>query len=174
MATTKKEVSALDEGPVTRVSQSAAAKEIIDAIRALRDKIPGYEAAPKTMPATIRVRASMPSEFLEAAAVAVASSEALGNASKMSPDELREAVAFGAAFEAVADEAEAFARAIRFRISSRRADAASAAMVTYDMARSFGKRGSSNELVSHVKEMQRSLGKRGIGKKKAATKPATA
>lgn len=156
---------------VTRTSQAALAQKIVEGLRALRELIPDYEPAPRAMPFVIRNRAATPTEFLDAAATAMERSELLATSALVPPDRIREAVAFSAAFQSAADEAEALARAIRFVIARRRAEAAASAMVAYDIAKSHGKRTDSNDLVSHTREMHRALGKRGLGRRgKAAAR----
>lgn len=170
MASTKKEVAALD--PTVRPSQSAAAKAILDNLRGLREQIPGFVAAPAGRQAAVVTRAAMPSSFLEAAAVAAESSDQLRTAGSLDPDDLRETIAFAAAFEAVADEAEAFARSMRYTIAVRRSKAAEDALQTYGIAKSLVRKPEAAALVPHVGEMKKSLGRGGARKATAVAKQA--
>lgn len=157
-----------DSKTVTRISQSALARQVVEGLRALREQIPEYEPAPAAMPYLIRNRAAMPTEFLDTAASVLDGSELIRNAAPISADRIRENIAFAAAFEAVAEEAEALARAVRFVQARRRAEAAAAAMIVYDVAKIHSKRSDSNDLVAAAKELQRALGKSSVARRATA------
>jgi hypothetical protein len=120
-----------------------------------------------------RTSASVPDDFLEAAAVAVESSIVLKTATGLEPDNVREAVAFATAYGPVAEEAEALARSIRHTISVRRSQAGTDALQAYNIAKGLARKPEGAVLSSHIQEMKRTLG-RGGHKRVTAPTPASA
>jgi hypothetical protein len=111
----------------------------------------------------------MPDDFLESVSVAVQSSPSLASASGLNPDDVREAIRFSAAFNPVADELEALARAVRHTISVRRANAAQECLAAYDLAKGLARKAGGADLVARVAEIRKTI-KRGGSRKKTAAK----
>jgi hypothetical protein len=151
----------------TRSSQSAAAKAVLDKLHILRDEIPGFEMPPTGGRKRIHTTANIPSEFVEATAVAIDRDSPLQKSSELTSDEMRESIAFSAAFEAIADELEAFAKGVRFTIANRRAKVGSNALTLYEIAKRLAKQPDKKDLLPYVEDMKRALGKRGASRKTA-------
>lgn len=152
-------------------SPNVVARAILDKIRAIQEAIPGYEPATPSGGRSLVPMASLPNPFIEAACSAIESSNALRIAVKMDPDATREAVAFAASFEPVADELEATAKGMRHTISVIRAKAGDDALHSYDVAKSLSRTKDGAALVPHVSSMKNALG-RGGRRTPKAPKPA--
>lgn len=142
-------------------SHSAAASAVLEKIRALRGDIPGFTqpqsraASQKLMP-----NASLPDEMLETVSVAIGSSPSLKSASDVEPESVRDTIRFSAAYGAIADEAEAFARAVRHTINVRRAATAQACLVVYDLAKGLARKPEGADLVPYIQDIRKTI-KRG-------------
>ena len=154
-------------------SPTAAARSVIEKIRAVQESIPDFQPATANSGRHLVPTATLPNTFIEAACAAVDASPELRSAVKVNPDEARESLAFSMAFEPAAEEAEALARGIRHTIAVRRARAGDAALHTYDVAKSLARRGDGANLTPHVTAMKHGLGRGGKRVKAAkATPPA--
>jgi hypothetical protein len=159
------------KSPDKRISQTSEARPIIDTLRSLRKQVPGFEI-PGPRQASLIANAAIPNAFLEAAATTVARSAEVDDASDLDPDETREVIAFSAAFLALAEEAEAFARGVKHAIALRRARVGSAALQVYDVAQGLARRADGKELLPHIAKMKQTLGRSG-GKRRSRVQPAT-
>lgn len=151
------------------VSHSAAVSVVLEKIRALREDIPGF-TQPQNRAAAQRLiaNASLPDDLLETVSVAIQSSPALASASNVKAEDVRDTIRFAAAYGAVADEAEAFARAVRHTINVRRAETAQACLVVYDLAKGLARKVEGADLVPHILDIRKTI-KRG-GRRKVAAK----
>src|SRR5579884_3409284 len=150
----------------TNRSMSEQARDLMQELRDLQAKVPGYTPEPNEgRKSQIRIKAALPNEFLIAASTAVDSSSALKSATQFDSDAVRKAVEFTQAFEPLADEMEASARAVRHTIALVRASAANDALQAYDIAKGLARKPEGAGLASHIGDMRRTLGRTGRRRK---------
>jgi hypothetical protein len=176
MSTQKKTVS---ENPSTESaaveipasSYSDGAQAFVDQLRRMRETIPHF-AIPtlKSDRQTLASLASVPAAFIELTAMARTNSVSLVRGGATTPAETRDLMAYGDAYNPVADELEAFAQFIRYSIAAAKAKAADEALNTYALARRLARRAAHADLAPHVADMRRALGNRGRRPKAASAR----
>jgi hypothetical protein len=155
-----------------QTSHTAAAQELIAAIRATRQKIPNF-----TIPESARAKqaiagvASIPPPFIERAAVAVTNSPTLVRGGAMDPQRIRDLMSFGDAYITYADELEAMASFVRHSVAAARNEAARDALTTYALAQRLAKLPATADLAPYVADMRNALARRG---RNAKAKPSPA
>ena len=167
--TTKNEV------PVTPppVSYIDAAQALVQQARDMRQQIPKLVFPLKGEGRRLAVVASVPPEFVELTAVAVTNSAPLGSAGGTNPAKARDLLSYADAFGPLAGELEALASYVRHSVTAAKNEAGSDALTTYAMAKTLAKRPATADLVPHVDEMSRALGRKRKAKSKPAPTPAT-
>lgn len=152
-----------------------SAQARIEEIRAMRQKIPNL-VIPASKGAVRRLvnSASVPKPFVELTAVAVKNNSPLVRPAGQDLAEDRELMSYAEAYAPVADELEALAHFIRHSIFVAKSKVGSSALTTYAVARVLAKRPEMADLLPHVDDMGKALGRRGRkSKSQAAPKPAT-
>ena len=151
-------------------SQSEAAARVLEKIRNLSKDVPGF-AQPKSkkVARSLVASASLSDSFLETVAVAIQSSPDLASASRVDPNEVRDAIRFAAAYGAVADELEAFARGVRHTINIKRSAAVQGSLAAYDLAKGLARSSDGAALVPHIAEIRKTI-KRGAPRRKSVSK----
>ncbi len=151
-------------------SYSDGAQAFVEQLRAMRETIPHF-AIPtlKNGRRTLNSLASVPTVFIELTAMARTNSVSLVRGGATTPAETRDLIAYGDAYNPVADELEAFAQFIRYSIAAAKAKAADEALNTYALARRLARRPEHADLAPHVADKRRALGNRGGKRSKAAS-----
>ena len=147
----------------------------IDEIRAMRTVIPNF-----TVPGTkadeqrVHATASLPPEFVELAASAIANSGDLRR-ENTDPNRARDLLDYADAYGPVADELESTAHFLRHSIKVARSEAGSEALATYALAKVLVRRPAMGDLVPRVEDMRRALGVQArLAKGRAARRKAAA
>jgi hypothetical protein len=151
-------------------SHTDSAQARIEEIRALRQKIPNL-VIPTSKDAGRRlvVTASVPKQFVELTAVAVRNNAMLVRSAGQDLAQDRDLTSYAEAYAPVADELEALAHFVRHSISTAKSKVGSSALTTYAVARVLAKRPETADLLPHVDDMGKALGRRG---RKSKSKPA--
>jgi hypothetical protein len=149
-------------------SYSDGAQAFVDQLRRMRETIPHF-AIPtlKSGRQTLNSLASLPAPFIELTAMARTNSVSLVRGGATTPAETRDLMAYGDAYNPVADELEAMAQFIRYSIAAAKAKAGVEALTTYALARRLARRPEHADLAPHVADMRRALGNRGKRSKAA-------
>ncbi len=162
------------EVPVTSTQQPYADSALarIDEVRVMREKIPNL-VIPETKRARSRLAnaASVPKEFVELATVAVKSKPVLVRASGQDLAQDKDLSNFAEAYGPVADELEALASFVRHSVTLAKNKVGSEALTTYILAQRLSKRPETADLLPHVEDMTKALGR---GRRKAKAQPAPA
>jgi hypothetical protein len=152
------------EVPVTTTPQSYADSALarVEEIRAMREKIPNL-AIPGSRNASTRLvnAASVPRQFVELASMAVHSNASLVRGAGQDLAQDSDLTSFAEAYGPVADELEALASFIRHSVTKAKNKVGSEALTTYALARRLAKRPESADLLPHVDDMSKALGRRG-------------
>jgi hypothetical protein len=129
-------------------------------LRHMRETIPHF-VIPSAPDESRRLAnaASVPPEFIELSAVAVANQRALERGDAITPAEVRDLLSYATSYEPVADAMEALAQFIRHSARVARHKAGSEALITYSLAQRLAKRPATADLAPHVADMRRALGR---------------
>jgi len=164
------------EVPVTpEQSHADSAQARIEEIRALRQKIPNL-VIPTSKSAVRRlvVTASVPKQFVELTAVAVRNNAMLVRTAGQDLAEDRDLTSYAEAYAPVVYELEALAHFVRHSVFAAKSKVGSSALTTYAVARVLAKRPETADLLPHVDDMGKALGRRGRkSRSQPAPKPAT-
>ena len=159
------------EVPVTPTQQSYADSALarVEDIRAWREKIPNL-VIPETKGARKRLvnAASVPKEFVELATIAVKTKPVLVRSSGQDLAQDKDLSDFADAYGPVADELEALASFVRHSVTLAKNKVGSEALTTYILAQRLSKRPETADLLPHVEDMAKALGKRS---RKAKSQP---
>jgi len=151
------------EVPVTPTQQSYADSALarVEDIRAWREKIPNL-VIPETKGARKRLvnAASVPKEFVELATIAVKTKPVLVRSSGQDLAQDKDLSDFADAYGPVADELEALASFVRHSVTLAKNKVGSEALTTYILAQRLSKRPETADLLPHVEDMAKALGKR--------------
>ncbi len=150
------------------VSYMDAAQALVEQTRAMRQQVPNLVIPLKGAGRRLVAAAAVPAEFVQLTAVAVMNSAPLGSAGGTNPAKARGLLSYADAFGPVADELEALAFFVRHSVIAAKNEVGSDALTTYAMAKALAKRPATADLVPHVDDMSRALGR----KRKAKSKPA--
>jgi hypothetical protein len=164
-------MSTVNEVPVApEQSHTDSAQARIEEIRAVREKIPNL-VIPTSKGAGRRLAstASVPKRFVELTAVAVRNNATLVRSAGQDLAQDRDLTSYAEAYAPVADELEALAHFVRHSVSAAKSKVGSSALTTYAMARVLAKRPETADLLPHVDDMGKALGKRG---RKSKSQPA--
>jgi hypothetical protein len=156
--------------PTTPVNHNQSAQELIDQIRAMRDRIPYFTIPATPTDGSSLVRgASVPAAFVELTAVALKNSPALVRGGGADPGQLRDMQTYATAYSPFADELEALALFVRHSVLAAKHNAGTEAFTTYELAKRLAKRPATADLRPHVADMRRALA---AGRRKAKPTPA--
>ena len=144
----------------TAASYTETAQERVNELRAMREAIPKFTipASPKDRQRLAKA-ASVPPEFVELAAMALANSADLATG-KLDPVQMRDLMIYAGAYDPVADELEALAHFLRFSTTAARNKAGRAALTVYELAKRLAKTPENADLAPFVADMERALGVR--------------
>ena len=137
----------------------------------MRGRIPKFAIPAKGDGRRLAPAASVPPEFVELTAVAVTTHTSLQRGGAMDSAERRDLVRYAAAYNPVADELEAMAHFVRHSVTAALNRVGSDALATYALAQRLSKRPETADLLPHVEDMRRALGRTRKGKAKPAAKP---
>jgi hypothetical protein len=167
-------MSTQNEAPVTptptQPSYAESAQERIAEIRAMRQIIPNL-VIPESKGALRRLAsaASVPRQFVDLAAVAVVNNSALVRAGSQDLAQDSDLTLYAEAYGPVADELEALASFVRHSVTKAKNKVGSGALTTYALAKRLAKQPETADLIPHVDDMSKALGRRG---RKAKSQPA--
>ena len=126
----------------------------------MRDSIPHFRTpALRNETQRLSVVATIPPEFVELTAVALANEKSLVRVEGASPAEVRDFMQYGEAFLPLADELEALAQFIRHSVAVARSKAGREALMTYALAQRLAKQPDMTYLAPYVADMRRALGR---------------
>lgn len=146
-------------GKKLRVSQSALVRDFTIALDTARKKLPAGE------PSFGSGGPAPPVDFLEAVAVALDTSPQLRSQASANPDEIREFIAFSAAWEGGAQAAEDLGRHIRGLIAGRRKQIAEQALDAYNLAKALAESArDKGDLDTQVRRMKQTLPRTSVKK----------
>lgn len=131
----------------------------LSALRLIQESIAGFGFVGSNRRRGLNPAAAVPDRFLEAVAAALDASLHLATSAKVTGSQLRDVIAFARAFASLADELELLARGVRHTIAVRRGELTRLALRTYRIARSLDLPTEADQLVPHVREMKRALGR---------------
>jgi hypothetical protein len=156
MSTKKDDVLVSNDNPA---SHTAAAQARLQEVRQSRALIPNF-----TLPlsgretAKLNSAASVPPQFVEASASAMGNEQVLERPT-VTPDEMRDLMAYAEAYGPLADEYEAMGQFLRHSINAARHRAGSEALATYHNAKRLAKIPRYAGLAVYVADMRRALGR---------------
>ncbi|HEX9981969.1 MAG TPA: hypothetical protein VGF69_01775 [Thermoanaerobaculia bacterium] len=153
-------VSAIPVDPPAVQSYNEDVQARLQELRNMRTLVPRL-VVPDSPKATRRLvpAASLPPAFIELAAVALANQSSLTSAEAIPVAEMRDLMSYAIAYAPLADELEAFAHFIRHSVIAARHKAGDQALTIYAFAQRLAKKPSNAELLPHVADMRRLLGK---------------
>ncbi|HEX6178830.1 MAG TPA: hypothetical protein VF057_10765 [Thermoanaerobaculia bacterium] len=145
---------------MTTNSHAEAAQARVQELRQWRETIP-YFVIPTTSRDSVKLisAGSVPPEFVELTAVAVANQKSLVRGESATPEEVRDLMRYADAYDPLADELEAMAQFVRHSTMSARNKAGFEALTTYSLAQRMAKRAEHAALRPHVADMRRALGR---------------
>jgi hypothetical protein len=122
--------------PETPLSHAERARQVLDHIRSIKELIGGFTFKGTPDPRTLNYAKSVRDEFFENTAVALEASPDLARMSLITPEEIRDVIAYSTAFTPVAEEFGIMQQSTLHTIALRRASAGDRTLQVY----SFGKR----------------------------------
>lgn len=136
------------------------AQQRVNELRQTRAVIPHF-VIPASAKDTARLQsaASVPPEFVELTAMAVANENALVRGGAATPAQVRDLMHYADAYDPYADELDALAQFVRHSVTAARHAAGSEALTTYSLARRLAKKPEHAALVPRVADMRRALGR---------------
>ena len=163
------------EVPVTTTPQPSHLDEaiaLIDDIRAMRQRVPNF-VVPESKNAgrQLSPAASVPPQFVDLAALAIRNNEELTLGRDSGSVQMRDKMDFADAYDPVADELEALASFINHSVTKAKNKVGSGALNTYALAKRLAKQPETADLIPHVDDMSKALGRKG---RKAKSQPAPA
>jgi hypothetical protein len=168
-------MSAVNEVPVVpEQSHTDSAQARIEEIRTMREKIPNLVIpTSKKAGRQLTNTASVPKVFVELTTVAVKNNATLVRPAGQDLAQDRDLASFADAYAPVADELEALAHFVRHSVSAAKSKVGSSALTTYAMARVLAKRPETADLLPHVDDMGKALGRRRKSKSQPEQPPVT-
>jgi len=138
-------------------SHTDAARQLLLAVRSLRDSVPGLVLIPNDRLKEMIPAASLSDEFLETVTNSVEATPDLAAASKLVPADVRDVIAFSRAYGGPMDEVELLQRMLRHTIISRRFKVGQEALKAFALAKGLNRPRKSDLLVPHIEAMRRTL-----------------
>jgi len=160
----------IDKPPDT---QPITSEELVETLRALRQRIPEYLQLPIPDAKSARALASLDPQFRQAAFNAVGASDLVAKAIGLTADELRRINEDADRWSAAADELRALLQGVVTAILTRRHRVGLASLQTYSITRQLVRHEVHADLLPHLHEMKR-LNRFGRRRRKASTEPAPA
>ena len=144
----------------TPTSHAEAVQQRVLELRRWREVIPHF-VMPMSADDTQRLSpaASVSTEFIELANVALANQPALVRSEGSTPAEVRDLLGYADAYSPLADELEAFAQFIRHSVTAARNLAGSESLTTYALAQRLARQRKTAHLAPYVADMRRALGR---------------
>jgi hypothetical protein len=142
------------------------AQALIEEARAMRARVPHLVIPSEGDGRRLAPAGSVPPQFIERTLVAVRNSTSLERQGGLDPDETRDLMKYAAAFDPLADELEALAHFVRHSVIVARNKAGKDALTTYAVAKVLAGRPETADLLPHVEDMRRALGRTRKGKSK--------
>lgn len=150
--------SAISEIPVNIHNEEAQAR--VAELRAMRQLIPRFVIpTQKGGRQPLISTASVPAQFIELTSMATVNTPALTRGEGATAAEVRDLQSYADAYGPVADELEAFAQFLRYSIAAAKSRAGNEALTTYALATRLARRPEHADLVPHVADMRRALGR---------------
>jgi hypothetical protein len=160
------QVSPLDVAPIDGAVQQALA-QLRGVYQFLPDFAPATADGLKAMPAR-----TVSDEFLEACAVVAENDTTMQLKTGLDPVRTRLVIHRNLRYQALATEAEALVRDIRFNMCNERWEVVQQALQVYNLAKGFTRNARADSLLGHVKTMKSTMGRNGKrGKLKTAPAP---
>ena len=148
-----------DTTTTTSPSHIEAAQALIEKVRAMQQEIPNFTfPKPGSSTQSLSRSASLPPQFVYSTAAVVQNNPVLVRGGAADPDQLRNLMAFGEAYTALADEIEAFGRFLRHTIAAAKNEAGAEALTTYALTRRLAKRAGTAYLAPVYESLRRELG----------------
>lgn len=151
-------------------SQPITADELVEALRALRQRIPGYVQLPIPDARSARSVASLDPQFKQSAINAVGASPLVAQAVGFTAEELRQMNDDADHWSAVADELRAMLQGVVAGILTRRHRVGLASLQTYKITGQLVRHEDHADLLPHLHEMKR-LNRFGRRRRKASPEP---
>jgi hypothetical protein len=142
----------------THYEQVAA--QVLSALAELAKLFPTLEGEHPLTATFVRTHQNVPLEFIQTVTFAVASTPALQGVNKFDVAQGRDVVQFVQAFRPVYDELTRLARTLKFTMDARRASMAADSLQIYNIAKGIARDPNSTDVVSHVENMKRDLGRK--------------
>jgi len=145
----------------TKTFYQTQAQSFMQALDEMAKVIPNLE---NTHPATaqfVRSHLNVSLEFLAGVIAAVEQSPELQSVNKMDVVAARDALQFIEAFQQVLDKLNAFARALKDTMNTRRANLTADALQIYAIAKGVARDPGASKMAVHVSNLRRKLGRRG-------------
>ena len=141
-------------------SHVATAQQRLEELHRWRDQIPRF-VIPPTADATQKLSgvAAIPAAFIELTNVALQDHRALVRADGATPDQIRDLMAYAAAYAPLVDQLEAVAQFLHHSVTAALNQAATEALTTYSLAQRLAKQPATAELAPYVADMRRALGR---------------
>jgi hypothetical protein len=158
----------VDKPPDT---QPITPEELVETLRALRQRIPGYVQLPIPDAKSVRAVANLDPQFKQSAINAVGASELVTQAVGLTAEELRQMNDDADHWSAAADELRAMLQGVIAGILTRRHRVGLASLQTYNITRQLVRHEDHSDLLPHLHEMKR-LNRFGRRRRKASTEPA--
>ena len=136
-------------------TQPMTAEELVQTLRALRERIPDYVQLPIPDAKAVRAVANLAVEFKQAAINAVGASPLVTQAVGVSAEELRQIHEDADRWSAVADELRAMLQGVIASILTRRHRVGLASLQTYSITRQLVRHEDHSDLLPHLLEMKR-------------------
>jgi len=155
---------------ITHYQQIAA--EFMAALDEISQIIPKLAAAHVSTANLVRSRLNVPNQFLATVTAAVVQVPELQAMQKLDVNEALDTLQFLEAFRPVRDKVDAFATNLKYTMDSRKADLATKALLTYDVAKGLARDPNSATIAALVANMKRDLGRRGRPKTPLAVRRA--
>jgi len=153
-----------DSGPITP-------EELVETLRALRQRIPDFVQLPIADAKAVRAVANLDAQFKQSAINAVGASELVTQAVGLTAEELRQMHEDADRWSAAADELRAMLQGVIASILTRRHRVGLASLQTYNITRQLVRQEDHADLLPHLQEMKR-LNRYGRRRRKASTTPA--
>jgi hypothetical protein len=155
----------VDKPPET---QPLTAEELVETLRALRQRIPEFVQLPIPDAKSARTLANLDPQFKQAAFNAVGASDIVAKAVGLTADELRQISEDAEHWSAAADELRAMLQGVITAILTRRRRLGLASLQTYNITRQLVRHEDHSDLLPHLHEMKR-LNRFGRRRRKAST-----
>ncbi|HEV2720167.1 MAG TPA: hypothetical protein VG323_09125 [Thermoanaerobaculia bacterium] len=152
-------------------SQPLTPEELVETLRALRQRIPDYVQLPIPDAKSVRAVASLDPQFKQSAINAVGASDLVKEAVGLTAEELRQMSEDADRWSAAADELRAMLQGVLASILTRRHRVGLASLQTYNITRQLVRHEDHSDLLPHLHEMKR-LNRFGRRRRKVAPEPA--